>query len=216
MANTTANDWDESSPALADPRKNGATEISSLRKSVRSRLAKEHVTPAGSGVGGEHLAGSAISYCQASAPTTRPDGVTSLDSDDKGRIWVDTDNFVVKVWDGSAWQNLAANATVPAIYQFEKLDGGSSPTIPLTQSGLTDGTWMVWVEGTTINGSGSTSFTVSLTVNSITRTIVVDNVPDGTAPFSCCIQVTVSGGTISLTAASNVQRITKMLGFRTT
>lgn len=217
MANSSANDWDEGAPVISDHRRLGATEINSLRKAVRLRMAKEHETPAAAGVGGEHKAGSAVSYYQASAPTKRPDTTTDLDSDDAGRVWVDSDTKEVFIWDGNSWEALlAVPSETAAIAQFEKTDGGASPTIPLQQTGLTPGTYIVWVEGTTVNGSGSTSFTLSLTVNSITRTVVIDNVPDGTAPFSIALHITVAGdGLCTLTAASNVARIMKMHGFLT-
>lgn len=217
MANTTANDWDEGAPALTDYRRLGATEINSLRKATRLRMAKEHETPAASGVGGEHKAGSAVSYYQAAAPTLRPDGSTSLDSDDAGRVWVDSDDKVIYIWDGNSWEPLLATPSESAaIFQFEKTDGGASPTVPLQQTGLTPGTYIVWVEGTTVNGSGSASYTVSVTVNSITRTVVLDNVPDGTAPFSIALHITVTGdGLCTLTATSNVTRVMKMHGFLT-
>lgn len=64
---------------------------------MRIRLAKEHVTPAASSVGGEHKRGSAIDWFQTTAPTTRPDGVTALTTDDRGRTWCDTTNNVLKM-----------------------------------------------------------------------------------------------------------------------
>jgi hypothetical protein len=64
---------------------------------LRIRLAKEHVTPAASSVGGEHKQGSAIDWFQTTAPTTRPDGVTALTTDDLGRTWCDTTNNVLKM-----------------------------------------------------------------------------------------------------------------------
>lgn len=217
MPNTDGASWDEAKPVITDPRRAGALEIQSLRLGVGDRLGKEHTAPAAAGVGGEHTAGSAKAYHQASAPTLRPDGATSLDSTDAGRLWIDSDDDVLYKWNGTAWEAVVANDPSPSIYQFEKTDGGASPTIPLTQSGLTPGTYIVWVEGTVEGGfTGSASFTVSLTVNGVTRTIVIDNAPDGSAPFSVALHVTVTGaGTCSLTAASNVDRIMKMHGFLT-
>ena len=56
MPNVIPDDWDEDSPVLTQPRRDGALEIAVLREGVADRLAKEHVDPAGVGVGGEHLA----------------------------------------------------------------------------------------------------------------------------------------------------------------
>lgn len=114
MANTSDGlSWGETTPASADPRKDGAAEILGLRKGLRLRLNKEHfalaVMSAGPDLetgGGEHKLGSAVAFYEASEPTLRPDGVTILDSDDTGRLLIDTTTGrVLKVWDGSAWQN---------------------------------------------------------------------------------------------------------------
>uniref|UniRef100_A0A6M3IIN0 Uncharacterized protein n=1 Tax=viral metagenome TaxID=1070528 RepID=A0A6M3IIN0_9ZZZZ len=57
MANTSAADWDETSPAAGDNVSYGDDEIRWLRAAVADRLEKEHVTPAASTVGGEHIPG---------------------------------------------------------------------------------------------------------------------------------------------------------------
>lgn len=216
MANGTENDWDEASPALTQPRRNGPAEITSLRKATRHRLGKEHIAIAGGGVGGEHKQGSAVSYYQSSAPTTQPNGTTSLNNTtDRGRIWIDSDTGIVYYWNGTNWVEPVYPAQPPNIYQFEKLDGGASPSIPFSQGSLTNGTWIVFLEGTTINGTGSGAFTLSATINSITRTMTIDNIPDGTAPFLLVFHITVSAGTITLQALTNAQRITSMSGFLT-
>jgi hypothetical protein len=102
MANTigppsTGLGWDEAAPAVGDAHGNGCLEIQDLRKGLRIRLAKEHITPAANSVGGEHKQGSAVFWIQDAEPTTRPDGVTALTNADLGRIWVDTVNNVAKV-----------------------------------------------------------------------------------------------------------------------
>lgn len=83
--------WSEAAPVDTDPRKDGAIEIRDLRTGVRIRVEKEHILPAASSAGGEHKAGSAITYRQAVAPTTRPDG-TTLTSQDDNRLWIDGDD----------------------------------------------------------------------------------------------------------------------------
>ncbi len=62
MANPNADAWDETSPAAGDVVFVGAAQIRNLRGAVRQRFLKEHVAPAASNVGGEHKAGSAVSY----------------------------------------------------------------------------------------------------------------------------------------------------------
>jgi len=86
MSNSTSNSWDENAPQQGDDVGDGATEIRLLRASVRSRIQKEHVTPGDGGVGGEHRAGSGLTYISATDPTLRPDGTTSLSASDYGRL----------------------------------------------------------------------------------------------------------------------------------
>lgn len=106
MANNTVDDWDKNSPANSDALSVGAQETRLLREGVGDRIAKEHEAPAGSGDGGEHLEGSAKVYRQAEAPTKKPDGVDDLDSDDEGRVFVDSDNENVQTYDGSSWNDI--------------------------------------------------------------------------------------------------------------
>lgn len=108
MANDSSADWDETAPAGTDFINKGDDEIRVLRAGVRERDQKEHVTNASSSAGGEHLQGSAKSFYQASAPTLRPDASTSLDSDDAGRLFVDSDDKIPYVWGGAAFQKLVA------------------------------------------------------------------------------------------------------------
>jgi len=85
--------WDENCPAIDDVYGNALFEIRDLRKGVRIRLEKEHRTIAVAGVGGEHKQGSAIVYVgdySAAWPTLKPDGVTTLDTNDSGRLALDT------------------------------------------------------------------------------------------------------------------------------
>ena len=86
MSNSTSNSWDENAPLQGDDVGDGATEIRLLRASVQVRLKKEHVTLADGGVGGEHRAGSGLTYVSATDPTMRPDGTTSLSASDYGRL----------------------------------------------------------------------------------------------------------------------------------
>lgn len=212
MANTTANDWDETSPAITDARRNGAAEILSLRQGTRLRLDKEHVATATGGAGGEHKGGSAKCYLQTSAPTTRPDGVTALTAADNGRIWVHSTTGVAKVYKHSSWLDLDT-ATADTIDTFERTPAYPI-SLPETESGLTNGTWMVFLYGTIGTVGESSSLTLSATINSVTKTILIDNYPDGNAPFMMIFLVTVSGGTISWTAHSGLGRVVSMMGFR--
>lgn len=212
MANTLETDWDEGSPISSQARRAGAAEILSLRKGVRLRLAKEHDTLATAGDGGEHKAGSAKAYHQASAPTQRPDASTSLDTDDAGRLWLDSDDDKLYKWNGSAWEAVKA---IALISQFEKDNQAALPSLPFTQSGLTNGTYIVWLYGASDYTSNSDPLTISATINGITRTLYLANQPDGNAPFMIPFHVTVSAGTCSLTATSNISWLGTMSGFLT-
>jgi hypothetical protein len=91
----------EASPAGADSPASGDDKIRELKSAVRERLAKEHKMDLSTGTAsadGWHIQGSAISYYQASAPTTRPDGVTALDANDYGRLWVSSSTGLVYVY----------------------------------------------------------------------------------------------------------------------
>ena len=82
--------WNTSAPANTDLRSVGAAEIRDLRTGVGIRIDKEHVALSSSSAGGEHKEGSAVIYdepdSRVSFPTKKPDGSTSLDSADVGRL----------------------------------------------------------------------------------------------------------------------------------
>lgn len=107
---TTWNTAFEGTPAgSADPAE-GDDRIRELKSATRERIEKEHVMDTGSGLYSEdgwHREGSAIAYYESSAPTNRPDGATALDTDDAGRLWVDSDDRSSWYWDGTAWEELA-------------------------------------------------------------------------------------------------------------
>jgi len=101
-------DWDatfEASPNGSESLGNGDNRILALKTALRERLEKEHkFDPTGTQADhGQHLAGSAISYYQSAAPTTRPDGTTALSADDNGRIWVDSDDGYIYYYAHSSW-----------------------------------------------------------------------------------------------------------------
>ena len=88
----------EDEPAGGDSPSFGDDEIRDSKEAVRERFEKEHKMNLLSGVvadDGWHKRGSAITYYQASAPTTRPDGVTALTDDDAGRLWYRTTTGVL-------------------------------------------------------------------------------------------------------------------------
>lgn len=218
MANTTENDWDENSPLITHPRRAGAVEILSLRKAVRKRISREHTTLGASGVGGEHKPGSAKVYAQSSPPTVRPDGITNLDSSDTGRLWFNTTTKKLLQWNGTSWEETVAApapSDLASFFGFFHKEIHSS-IVPQDETGLTNGhVYFVLVYGTTINsGDLSGSYTLSATVNGVTRTIQVANHPDGTAPWMIPFIVTVSSGRIRISAISNVDKISAMTGFR--
>ena len=115
MPNTVSANWDESSPVITEPRRDGALEVNTLREGVADRIAKEHVHPAAADVGGEHLEGSARAYFQDGAPVNRPDGGGALAAADEGRLWVDSnDSNKLYVWDGvaGAWEEASPQRAV--------------------------------------------------------------------------------------------------------
>ena len=197
MANSNGNDWDETSPALNQARRLGAAEIANLRKAVRQRLLKEHVEPDTANEGGEHKAGSAMCFIGNTEPTVRPDGTTPLDADDKGRLWYYEAGGRVRIWNGSAW----IENNIPTSGFFQK-DNASPFSLPFTQTGLGSGTWHLTVCGLVVP-NGTLSMPYHFTVNGTTRGITLLNNPD--RPFQFCLHalLVVSGGSISVTAATN-------------
>jgi hypothetical protein len=103
----------ESSPATGDDPSDGDDKIRETRSETRVRMGNEHGTYNNAAVGADgsqgadfaHRLGSAVAYFQAAAPTQRPDAATALGTNDKGRIWEDSDNYTRYVYDGSTWQN---------------------------------------------------------------------------------------------------------------
>lgn len=218
MANSSANDWDEGTPLITSARREGAGEILNLRKSIRGRLNKEHeafVTgdvTAGAG-GGEHKEGSAVCYYQASAPTLRPDGVTSLSAADDGRVWIDSDTKEAFVWDGDSWEALTLPNTINS---FEVTVSQASLVLPAKTALTTGHVYLITVYGTTVrSGAG---FTVSVTIgeggNAKTRTIVIADGSSASLPFSVTVPVTVSSSRIRVEASSNVETFCAMTGIR--
>lgn len=73
------------------------------RAAMLKVMHKEHYVVPGTNLAehGRHLHGSAISYVQATEPTTRPTDLVhagaALSADDDGRLWVDTSNATFPV-----------------------------------------------------------------------------------------------------------------------
>jgi microcystin-dependent protein len=95
--------WNTDIPDNAQAHGNDYNEHRETKKALDIRIKKEHVAFAADSVGGEHKAGSAVAYYQAAAPTKKPDAATDLDSDDAGRLFVDSDDNMLSVYSGSAW-----------------------------------------------------------------------------------------------------------------
>lgn len=98
--------------------------------------------------------------------------------------------------------------------------GGFGLALPYTLSNLKPGRWMVFVHGTLESSRGSgDNYISSVTVNSVARYTRVLNYPDGAAPITFSMIVTITdggGGTGSCTinSASSVGRISAWSGFR--
>lgn len=129
MANDgTGTNWDENDPLGGSPERDGHVQIRDVRKGVRSRMAKEHTTFAGSGAGGEHKKGSAMGYWgdySVAFPTLRPDGTTTLNANDAARIafnYADPLGVRLKVHNGTTWQDIIVGGVVDGVVSYAKLD----------------------------------------------------------------------------------------------
>lgn len=110
--------WDETSPSGSSLISNGDNEIRDLRVGVRKRIEKEHVLPAGLTVGGEHKEGSAKVYATATTPTLRPDGSTSLDTNDEGRLWFNTTTKILKHRSSTTWETIIGTQEIAQLVDY--------------------------------------------------------------------------------------------------
>lgn len=91
----------EATPAGSEDPSLGDDRFRELKLAVRERLQKEHTMNLSSGIAGEdgwHKGGTAKVYLQSTAPDLRPDGLTALNAEDNGRIWIDTNSFRIRVY----------------------------------------------------------------------------------------------------------------------
>ena len=77
-------------------------------------------------------------YYQAAAPTTKPDGSTSFDSDDLGRIWVDSDNNAIYVLTATTPTWTAVFISVANDTYFTAIDNAGTGTVNLIKANTSD------------------------------------------------------------------------------
>jgi hypothetical protein len=92
------------------------------RQAFAERLAWEHKAIGDiNALQGQHRQGSAVTYTQTSAPTTKPDGITALDVNDYGRLWYNTTAGVetLYIYKSTGWSIYAPNTkgTTQVFYQ---------------------------------------------------------------------------------------------------
>jgi len=108
----------EATPAGADDPSIGDNKIREFKGAIRERVIKEHTMNLSSGLlaeDGWHKMGSAEIYIGESTPTTKPDGVTALDSTyDVGRVWLKVSTGDLKYWKGNAWASFWTNGVLVA------------------------------------------------------------------------------------------------------
>lgn len=104
--------WDasfEGVPAGSDLLSTVDTAIQNHKLGIRERFEREHIAGIAetNSKHGWHRKGSARAFFQSAAPTVKVDpSSAALDSDDDGRIFIDSDDFLFYVWDGSAFQGI--------------------------------------------------------------------------------------------------------------
>ena len=92
-------------PAGTDTPTQGDDEIRNTRAAIEERMKNEHTTYSGDPTGGAanldwlHKPGSAVSFYQNSAPTTRINGQALVN----GILWYDTTNKQLKIYSGGSW-----------------------------------------------------------------------------------------------------------------
>lgn len=98
--------------------------------------------------------------------------------------------------------------------------GGVGLSVPYALSGLKPGRWMVYVHGTIVPSRGDgDNFIASVTVNGVSRYTRVRNFPDGAAPitFSMIVTITDGGGgtgSCTISAITDLGRVSSWSGFR--
>lgn len=99
--------WDatfNTKPAGSRSPAQGDDDIREFKTEVQGRMDHETVWLDSTLItGGVNRAGSAKAYYQSGAPTLKPNSADgALAAGDAGRLWVDSDDMSINVWDGSA------------------------------------------------------------------------------------------------------------------
>jgi hypothetical protein len=127
---------------------------------------------------------------------------------------------------GNKITGLAAGTVAGDAVRFEQLASVTSSdrfevdvnitSFPHTvASGLNDGVYYVCLRMENVATRGSSdSYTTSVTVNSVQRDQLISNFPDGAAPVTFPMLVTVSGGSITINSVSDLRSFQGGAGFR--
>jgi hypothetical protein len=109
--------WDatfEAAPDGGNPPSTLDDAIRAHKAAVEERMKNEHTTYSGDSTSGtasvdwRHKKGSARAYYQSAAPTNQPGTAGSgLGSGDDGRLFVDSDDDALYVWNGTAFEGVA-------------------------------------------------------------------------------------------------------------
>jgi hypothetical protein len=116
----------------------GAGRIRSWKDETGSRFGQEHNWNSSSSFGqGYHKAGATRAYYQAAVPTLRPDGLTTLDTSDAGRLSVYSTTSEITVWDGTTISNLAEDSVIDQ-------SGGNHLKVKILEIGR----WNMYIDAT--------------------------------------------------------------------
>lgn len=128
---TFTNDWNaafNAAPVKTDNAANAATDINVTRTAIREVVVQEHnFSLTAVSTQGQHKKGSARVFYQADAPTTSPGG-DALASGDQGRLWLDSDDNTLSVWNGTAFDSVSVSSSGASDGVVET---GSSATIKM-------------------------------------------------------------------------------------
>ncbi len=103
----TVNSTWEAQPAGSDDLRDGDNAIRHTREAFVERLEQEHYMDSASQARhGEHASGSLKAYYAGSEPSNRPSGLIALDSNDAGRVWVDSSSDLMYVYTGSEFAGM--------------------------------------------------------------------------------------------------------------
>jgi len=146
LFNVVWNNAFEDEPSGGDSPSYGDDEIRTLKEAVRERFEKEHKMNLTSGVAsadGTHKAGTVKVYYSADEPTVQPDGITALNVNDNGRIWVRSTDLRLSFYVHPSWVRATTNNALDNTFTSVNTFNGNLRIPTSEPASLSDGD--IWI-----------------------------------------------------------------------